>query len=110
MMPKNAYRTLAVLGICAAMLGGCKKKETAASGNSTPAIAFNTSCPIQPGEAISLRTPTVVYKGNVIGFCCGDCPAKWEAWSEAKKDEYVAAQKKAIADKMPKTPGEAPDH
>gem|GEM_PF-1659696 len=109
-MLKNAYRTVAVLGVCAAVLTGCKKKETASSGGATPSVAFNASCPIQPEKGVSLRAPTVMYKGTVIGFCCSDCPAKWEEWPESKKDEFVAAQKKALAEQMPKVPGETPDH
>ena len=49
----------------------------------------NAMCPIgkEPVEDDGGRTE---YKGKTIGFCCPGCIEKFEAWDEAKKDEFVA--------------------
>jgi len=49
----------------------------------------NAMCPIgkEPVEDDGGRT---VYKGKTIGFCCPGCIGKFNAWDEAKKDEFVS--------------------
>lgn len=113
---RNTYRTIAALGICAAALSGCKKSETPAAdaGAVRTKFAFNAACPVQPDKGVSMRAPTVEYKGLTIGFCCEDCPKTWAEWPDSKKDEFVAAEKKALEvegtpAEMPEMP-ETPDH
>lgn len=108
---KTTYRTLAVLGICSALLTGCKKEEGSAAGDgSSPALAINASCPIMPENGVSLKAPTVQYNGMTIGFCCAECVDKWNAWPDSKKAEFIAAEKKAKAGNMPENPAGNPDH
>ncbi|MCC6909478.1 MAG: hypothetical protein IT430_16170 [Phycisphaerales bacterium] len=94
-----------VLGV--ALLGGCKKQESS-SGNGAPAkLAFNASCPVDTGQAVSLKSPTVEYKGVAVAFCCEDCIKTWNEWPESKKDEFVAAAKKKLEEVAPE---EDPGH
>jgi len=109
---KHAHRTLAVLGICVAALSGCKKSETPAAGaGAVPAkFAFNAACPIHPDKAVPMKAVTSEYAGVTIGFCNGDCVKTWEEWPATKKDEFIAAEKKALeVDALPEVP-ETPEH
>ncbi|MGQ0628834.1 MAG: hypothetical protein ACT4PL_12135 [Phycisphaerales bacterium] len=56
---------------------------------SKPVKPINTLCPIM-GEEVDEGTPTVKYKGHVIGFCCPGCDAKWGSWTDAQRDAFVA--------------------
>ncbi len=58
----------------------------AQADNSKP---VNAMCPIgnEPVEDDGGRT---TYKGKTIGFCCPGCIGKFNAWDEAKKDEFVS--------------------
>lgn len=49
----------------------------------------NSVCPIMGATFDPERAPenlTRMYKGRKIGFCCGGCPAQWDAMSESDKD------------------------
>ncbi len=110
MRVNHAYRTAAAIGISVAALSGCKKSETPAadSGVTPTRFAFNAACPIDPEKGISFKAPTTEYKGVTIGFCCGDCIKTWEEWPDTKKDEFVAAEKKAMDAETP--PAETPEN
>ncbi len=71
-------------------LTGCasNKTETAAA-TATP---VNAKCPIS-GKPVD-NTKTVSYKGQTVGFCCGNCPNSWAKLSDAEKDTKLAAAKK----------------
>lgn len=41
------------------------------------------------GKAIGPRSPTTLYKGYKIGFCCYKSLGLWETLTESRKDKYV---------------------
>lgn len=49
----------------------------------------NDVCPIK-GHEIDKDSPTRVFKGHTIGFCCPGCDTKWDAKPEAEKAAFVA--------------------
>ncbi|MHC4447481.1 MAG: hypothetical protein ACYSXF_06845, partial [Planctomycetota bacterium] len=53
------------------------------------AESLNDRCPMT-GKPIDGRN-YVTYKTQKIGFCCGSCPKRFEAWSQQRKDEFVEA-------------------
>jgi hypothetical protein len=72
-------------------LAGCSnnKTDTTTSAAATP---VNAKCPVS-GKAVD-NTKTVSYKGQTVGFCCGNCPSSWAKLSDAEKDAKLAAAKK----------------
>lgn len=42
---------------------------------------WNTICPVM-GNPVDPKSPTVEYKGRIIGFCCGGCDDKFKAEPE----------------------------
>ena len=54
---------------------GEKKGEQPAADKSKP---VNALCPVEKEHAVDPTTPTAVYKGKTIGFCCDDCVKKFE--------------------------------
>ncbi len=66
---------------------GCQssKKVDASAAN-----AVNGSCPVMD-HPVDNTSPTVVYKGQVVSFCCADCIPEWEKMSKAEKDKALAA-------------------
>ena len=69
----------------AALLTGCASHQaTTASSKST-----NANCPMS-GKPVS-GTNTVAYKGQEVGFCCGNCPNAWAKLSDADKDAKLAS-------------------
>ena len=56
-------------------------------------VAVNANCPIS-GHAIDATT-RISWHGKSIGFCCPGCDGKFMAWSDEKKDEFIAKQANA---------------
>ena len=85
----KAIRTLLVVGGCigALALTGC-----ASQNKTTAAAPVNAKCPMS-GKPVD-NTHTVSYKGQTVGFCCGNCPSSWAKLSDADKDAKLAAAKK----------------
>ncbi|HCT45570.1 MAG TPA: hypothetical protein DF699_10175, partial [Phycisphaerales bacterium] len=52
----------------------------------------NTMCPIGK-EPIVEGVPSVVYKGETVGFCCPGCDKEFMGWDESKRDAFVALAK-----------------
>jgi len=80
------FAVLAVVGI------GCLAVPTSAQPTATSAPvdeAINTTCPMS-GKAIDGQT-FVTYEGKTVGFCCGGCPARFGAWDNSRKDQFVLA-------------------
>jgi len=67
------------------MFGACKSAD-AGSGEAT---IVNKTCPIMSDHAVDANAETVEYGGYAIGFCCDGCVDDFNAWPEAKKDEYL---------------------
>lgn len=61
----------------------------AGSAATTPAqpAVINTVCPIMGGPVKS--SITTAHEGHVIGLCCSDCIAEWDALSAAERDAFV---------------------
>ena len=80
---------LAALAAAAFAFTGCSSESKTASPSTA---AANAKCPMT-GKAVD-GTHTVSYKGQNVGFCCGNCPANWAKLSDADKDAKLAAAKK----------------
>ncbi|MFH0980887.1 MAG: hypothetical protein V2A79_05040 [Planctomycetota bacterium] len=67
------------------------------AGSPQPPAPPGTKAPINDmdpmtGKAVTAISPTVVYKGHVIAFCCDKSTGYnggWEQMSEAEKDAFV---------------------
>ena len=70
------------------LLGGCASQQTTSTPAST-GKSVNANCPIS-GKPVS-GTNTVSYKGQTVGFCCGNCPNAWAKLSDSEKDAKLAA-------------------
>ena len=80
------FAVLALLGIgCLAVPASAQ--PTAATAPSKDAV--NTTCPIS-GKAIDGQT-FLTYEGKTVGFCCGGCNARFAAWDNSRKDQFVLA-------------------
>ena len=57
-------------------------------GSSQP---VNSNCPIgkEPVDGKTFGS----YKGETVGFCCPGCDKQFQAWSEERKDAFLAAAK-----------------
>jgi hypothetical protein len=80
------------------IVGACTsvEKQRAVAPRDQELIAMgvmNGICPLT-GWDVEADAPTRQYKGHTIGFCCGACPGKWDRWSEAQKDAFVAKYQK----------------
>lgn len=92
----------------AMMLAGCSNGNGAASHdhsshNRAGAVkSVNTICPIMR-EPVSADAPTREFKGQVIGFCCAQCPQVWDQLSDTEKQAKLdaATGPKSPADAMP---------
>ncbi len=63
------------------------RKSTATAAE--PAKPVNSRCPIQ-SEEVDPDTPVRTWRGHAIGFCCPGCDQKWDAKTDAEKDEFLA--------------------
>ena len=69
--------------------GSCSCSSDSSSSTAS-AITVNAKCPIM-GGTVDAEGELATYNGKKIGFCCPGCKPKWEAWSVAEKDAFVAA-------------------
>lgn len=82
--------------LCALTLGACAStdgEDQTASDQATVATdaaagPINTNCPIMGGEVDPDGT-TVDVNGHAVGFCCGGCDKKFNAWSDEEKAKFV---------------------
>ena len=60
-----------------------------------PAAAIaNARCPIMGSKIDASKVPaklTRMYKGSKVAFCCGGCPAAWDALTDAEKQAKLKA-------------------
>lgn len=74
--------------LAAFALAGCSTAEKSAGTTMT----VNPNCPMS-GKAVD-ASHTEMYNGEKVGFCCGNCQAKWDKMSDAEKKAcYQAAMK-----------------
>ena len=80
-MKKNIFLSLilALLFSAAVNLSAQEtpKKAEAETESVQEVKIWNKYCPIRGGE-VDPETPTVEYKGKIIGFCCPGCDDKFE--------------------------------
>ena len=67
---------------------------------------INAVCPIMGNKVDMMNAPkelTRMYKGKKVGFCCTNCPLKWDALTDAEKDQKLkeCMPKPEDAPKMP---------
>ncbi|MCE2967464.1 MAG: hypothetical protein ACK55O_04495 [Phycisphaerales bacterium] len=104
---RNRALVLGVL-VSGAMLGSCAGKASTADGaggagspmggsagsaNAGTLAAVNDRCPIMDEHPVSKRTDpdlTRRFKGELVGFCCDDCPGAWDALSDQEKSAALA--------------------
>lgn len=81
----------------ATLSGATAERAAAADGR---VAVVNAWCPVMPGVRAGsggrgvLPELTRAWRGQTIGFCCGECPAQWDAMSDAERE---AAMKDAMA-------------
>ncbi len=99
-MKRSIAKLLARMAVGLAFVGGSVGVAAAESPAPTPYLL--STCPVS-GEAFgAMGEPVVkVYDGKEIKFCCGGCPAKYEA-DRAKYDAQIEA--KLIAAQTPNYP------
>lgn len=69
-------------------VAGCSTQEKSAGAT----MIVNPNCPLS-GKAVD-ASHTEMYNGQKVGFCCGNCQAKWEKMSDADKQaKFQAATK-----------------
>lgn len=94
----------ALLGISLFAVGGlgaCQSRDRELGQTQTVAAAdgrvavVNAWCPIMTDSPVPGRVArpelTRTYNGMRVGFCCDDCPAAWDASSDAEKAQMFAA-------------------
>lgn len=82
---------LAVAGVV--LLVGCKKKQATPPEPVASVGVVNSQCPIMPANAVDkdvsgglVRT----FKGQKVGFCCGECPLKWDKLTDEQRTQKLA--------------------
>ncbi len=80
-------KLLAGIACVALLLGGCQSTSKSAA---SPGM-INSTCPFSGGQ-VGPGAVTADWKGETVGFCCGGCAARWHAWSDDQRDDYIAAQ------------------
>jgi len=83
--------------LAAGVLGlvGCASSTPAANSSANSGAApgmINSSCPYS-SHAVDGKT-TADYNGQKVGFCCGDCKAKFEKSDAKAQADLVAKVKK----------------
>ncbi len=75
----------------------CKAKKAAKSAKSADKGGFvNSTCPIMGSKIDPAKVTdslTREFHGKKVALCCGSCPAKWDALSEADKKAKLKAAK-----------------
>lgn len=64
-----------------------KKDEFVQSFVSRPAV--NKTC-IMTGEGLDAESPSVLYLGKKVAFCCKGCARKWDLFSHAERSAKLA--------------------
>ncbi len=90
-MIKAMIRTLPAL-LLVLTFAGCNGDGEEATSQPASMGALNDTCPIMGGD-VDPNADTVSYNGVTVGFCCNGCPAKFNAWSDQQKMDYVAQYK-----------------
>ena len=77
-------------------LAGCDKTsqepQADAGAEGGAGALVNSTCPIMTANDVPADTKfTRTFDGMAVGFCCGGCPAKWDALSDEEKHAKLAA-------------------
>jgi YHS domain-containing protein len=100
--PEVTSHYVKYVGVCC---NNCAKKFDASPAEHAAKVKgeakpVNKVCPVS-NKAID-ATKTVTYKGEIIAFCCGNCPKKFESDPEAVAAK-VKREPTAVNDKCPFT-------
>ena len=77
------------LGACASTEAGDQTgMDQVAPTTDAAAGPINANCPIMGGE-VDPDVATVDVNGHAVGFCCGGCDEKFNAWSDEEKTKFV---------------------
>lgn len=84
------FKQFARLAMSAAVVGFAQGAVAAESATTTPYLL--STCPVSGSDLGSMGDPiSKVYDGKEVKFCCGGCPAKYEA-DRAKYDAEIDAK------------------
>jgi hypothetical protein len=83
---RNLARVV-ITSVSLLLLAGC-----AGTKGNAPVATMNTKC-VCSGKPVDPKAPTADYQGGKVGFCCDQCPAKWNAMSDADKKAALAKAK-----------------
>jgi hypothetical protein len=99
-LSKSNWLTLSVVMLSIIAVAGCSKdaENEKASTETTAAAApraavVNATCPIMGNAIDPSKVPDSLYrtyKKQGVGFCCGGCPAAWDALSDSDKASKLA--------------------
>ena len=85
-MFRKSFSFVTALSLCCA--GVLTVSAVVLNANAlTPDEAINSVCPISGGQIDG--ESFVSYNGKQIGLCCGGCGAKFTAWDDDRKKEFV---------------------
>jgi hypothetical protein len=81
---------------CALALGGCAGNNHRESDAECKAVkpgtitTSNKVCVMVNDDPVNPSVEPVTWKGHKYGLCCNGCRGKWNALTDAQKDEAVA--------------------
>lgn len=88
-MPASIRRCLMTSTLVVVALA-CAACQSTQKVDASAANAVNRVCPVME-HPVDNTSPTVVYKGQVVSFCCADCIPEWEKLPKSEKDKALAA-------------------
>lgn len=96
-MIRSLTRTLPAVLITGAaiVVAGCESDDSGDMATTQASVsmgAINDTCPIMGGD-VDPGAAMADFGGAKVGFCCGNCINKWNAWSDAQKRDFVAKSK-----------------
>lgn len=91
-MKSRMIVVVAVGAIALTSLVGCNSNKKTAEAESSSAVKMvNAKCPYSGGPVNP--AVTTEYKGQMVGFCCAGCQAKWAKATDAQRDAMLAKAK-----------------
>ena len=106
---RDMFSVVVVATLALLWLGGCKPAANSGTvaDDPQPGQTVNLVCPITGNlVAVGKEVPTRNLGQKTVGFCCTNCPAQWDALSDADKKARLktAMEKQSSMVVNPKCP------
>ena len=88
-MVKTIAIVAGIAGIIFALSYGAFKPVKPLPVATSTSVSPINSIDFFSGKPVMSTSPTTVYKGYRVGFCCSVSKSKWDLLSEPKKDKYI---------------------